>query len=179
MIELEIITDLLPPGRPFGMDAQTFLQVAANFINFAVLAIIMAVLLYRPVREILKKRNERIQGQLSQAEDTMTKATELRTTYEQKIKDISFEREEILSEARKQAAETSRKMVSAAKSEADAIRERVSAEVKSEWDRAKPEIHAAIIDVTSAMAEKFVTLTLDKEAYDKMFAETIADMEVY
>ena len=161
------------------MDAQTFLQVAANFINFAILAFIMAVLLYRPVRSILNKRNERIQGQLAQAEDDMAKATELRVLYEQKIKDISSERDEVLSEARRQAAERSRKLVSDAKAEADAIRERAAADVKSEWERAKPDVKAAIIEVTAVMAEKFVTLSLSKENYDRMFTETIADLEVY
>ena len=178
MIELEIITDLLPPGRPFGMDAQTFFQVIANFINFAVLAFLMAILLYRPVRNVLNKRNERIQGQLAQAEDDMAKATELRLSYEQKIKDISNEREEVLSEARRQAAETSRVLISEAKAEADAIRERASAEVKSEWERARPDVRTAIIEVSAVMAEKFVTLTVNKETYDRIFAETIADLEV-
>ena len=161
------------------MDAQTFLQVAANFINFVILAFIMAVLLYRPVRDVLNKRNERIQGQLAQAEDDMAKATELRSSYERKIKDISLEREEVLSEARRQAAETSRKLIAEAKAEADAIKERVAAEVKSEWERAKPDVRTAIVEVSAIMAEKFVTLALNKETYDKLFAETIADLEVY
>lgn len=176
---MEIITDLLPPGRPFGMDAQTFIQIAANFINFSILALVVALLLYRPVRDVLNKRNARISDQLAKAGDDKAEATALRLQYEQKLKDISTEREEILSAARRQAAETSRQLVSEAKAEADAIKERVSAEVKSEWDRAKPDVKAAIVEVSSIMAEKFVTLSVSKETYDKVFAETIAELEVF
>jgi F-type H+-transporting ATPase subunit b len=166
-----------PDGRVFGIDSQTLIQIIANVVNVAALAAVLAFLLYRPVRNILNKRTSRIQGQLIQAEEELDKATELRQMYEQKIEDIEREREEILGEARKNAADSSRRLIAESKKEADIIRERATANVEMEWERAENDMRTAIIDVSAVMAEKFVSLAINKETHDRLFDETISDLE--
>ena len=167
----------LPPGRVFDVDQQTIIQIVANIINVAALAAVLAFLLYRPVRNVLNKRTTKIQGQLIQAEEELEKATELRRTYEEKMEDVEREREEILGEARKVAADSSRRLLAEAKKEADSIRERAAANVEMEWERAENDMRTAIIDVSAVMAEKFVSLAINKETHDKLFDETISDLE--
>jgi len=167
----------LPPGRVFNIDQQTLIQIVANVLNVAILAAFLAYLLYRPVRTILNKRTTKIQGQLIQAEEELEKATELRHKYEQKMEDVEREREEILSEARKVAADSGRRLISDAKKEADSIRERAAANVEMEWERAENDMRTAIIDVSAVMAEKFVSLAINKETHDRLFDETISDLE--
>ena len=167
----------LPPGRVFGMDSQTLVQIIANIINVAILAAILAFLLYRPVRDILNKRTERIQGQLIQAEEELEKATELRKKFEQKMQEVDREREDILSEARKVAADSGRRLLADAKKEADAIKERAASHVEMEWKRAENDMRTAIIDVSGVMAEKFVSLAINEESHDKLFDETISNLE--
>jgi len=159
------------------MDMDTVISAGANLVNVLVLAAALAFLLYRPVRDVLRKRTERIQGQLSQAEADMAKAEELRLQYEQKIEDVQREREEILGEARKSAAENSRRIIAEAKKEADALKERASANVELEWERADAEMRNAIIEISAIMAEKFVTLAINKETHDRLFAETVVSLE--
>ena len=179
VIELDfgLVLSSLPDGRPFGMDMDTVISAGANLVNVLVLAAALAFLLYRPVRDVLRKRTERIQGQLSQAEADMAKAEELRLQYEQKIEDVQREREEILGEARKSAAENSRRIIAEAKKEADALKERASANVELEWERADAEMRNAIIEISAIMAEKFVTLAINKETHDRLFAETVVSLE--
>ena len=167
----------IPPGRVFGIDGQTLIHIVANVINVAVLAGILAFLLYRPVRDILKKRTGRIQDQLAQAEEELNKATELRKQYEQKMEDIEREREEILGEARKVAADSSRRLLADAKKEADLIKERANTGIEMEWARAEHDMRTAIIDVSAVMAEKFVSLAINKETHDRLFDETMSDLE--
>jgi len=167
----------VPPGRVFGIDSQTLIQVIAHITNVAVLAAVLAFLLYRPVRDILNKRTDRIQGQLMQAEEELEKATELRKKFEQKMSEVEREREEILSEARKVAADSSRRLLTDAKVEADAIKERAASHVEMEWKRAENDMRTAIIDVSGVMAEKFVSLSINEDAHDKLFDETISDLE--
>jgi len=167
----------LPPGRVFDIDSQTLIQIVANIVNVAVLAAVLAFLLYRPVRNVLNKRSAKIQGQLLQAEEELEKATDLRHKYEQKMEEIEREREDILGEARKVAADSSRRMLADAKKEADTIRERAAANVEIEWERAENDMRTAIIDVSSVIAEKFVTLAINKETHDKLFEESISNLE--
>jgi len=167
----------LPAGRVFGIDQQTFIQIIANVLNVAGLAAVLVYLLYRPVRTVLKKRTNRIQGQLMQAEEELENATALRHKYERRMEEVEKEREEILNEARRVAADSSRRLVAEAKKEADSIRERAAQNVEMEWERAENDMRTAIIDVSAVMAEKFVSLAINKETHDRLFAETVSDLE--
>ena len=162
--------------RLFLMETQTLINAGTNLLNVAILATVLAFLLYRPVRNILRKRMDKIQGQLSQAEEEMSKATELKLLYEKKLEDIESERDEILVEARKQAAEKGRMIVTEAKKEAESVKERATANVKLEWERAETEMRAAIIDVSAVMAEKLVALSVSKETHERLFDETMTDL---
>jgi len=177
VLDFGLVLSSLPDGRPFGMDMDTVISAGVNLVNVGILAAVLAILLYRPVRDILHKRTERIQGQLSQAEEDMAKAAELRLQYEQKLEEVHREREEILGQARKSATETSRRLIAEAKKEADALKERATANVEMEWERAESEMRTAIIDVSALLAEKFVSLAINKETHDRLFTKTMADLE--
>ena len=161
----------------FALDGQTLVQIGAQLINLAVLAFFLAKFLYKPVRNALKKREDRVEGQLAQAEEEMAKATGLKNEYEQKMQDLQQERDEVLSEARKLAAETSRRLIADAKKDAEALKERTEASIALEWEQAETEMRNAIIEASALMAEKIITLAINKEAQDKLFDETMAGLE--
>jgi F-type H+-transporting ATPase subunit b len=177
VLVFEFLLSSVPEGRLFGLDSQTLLQIIATLVNVSLLAFILSRLLYKPVQNFLQDRSEKIKGQMEQTRDDMAKATELKLLYEQKIKGAEQEREEILDDARKVAAETGRQIVAEAKNEADAIRTRAAANVEMEWERAQNEMRQAIIEVSAAMAEKFITLAINKETHDRLFAETMSELE--
>ena len=163
--------------RMFALDSQTFIQVAAQIVNLVILAFVLSKLLYKPVRNMLQKRVDRVQGQLAQAAEELEKANEMKLQYEQKIAEVQRERDDILSEARRMASDTGQRLVAEAKKEADAIRARADANVEMEWERAESEMRTAVIEVSALMAEKFVKLAIDKETHDRLFNETMADLE--
>jgi len=167
----------MPQDRLFDIDMITLTSAGANLVNVAVLAAVLAILLYNPVRKVLNKRTEKIRDQLTHAEEEFTKATELRRSYEQKIEEIAREREEILGEARKLAAESRERVLSDARAEAAQVKERTAANVALEWERAQSEMRTTIIDISAVMAEKIVKLSISKEAQDRLFDEALSDME--
>jgi len=161
----------------FGIDSQTFIAAALNLLNVGILAFVLSKILYKPVQKALQKRTDRISDQMASAEKEMADATEMKLLYEHKLEEIERERDEILAEARRMATDTSRRLVSEAKKEAETIRERAAANVDLEWQRAQTEMRTAIIDVSAVMAEKFVSLAINKDTHDKLFDETMADLE--
>lgn len=173
----EILLASVPAGRLFGLDAQTFIQVGAQLFNFLVLAFALSKLLYKPVGNFMRKRTDRIQGQLKTAEEELGKATELRVLYEQKLEEVARERDVILTDARRIAGETSQRLIADAKKDADAVRDRATANVELEWERAQSDMRLAIVEVSALMAEKFVTLAINKETHDKLFDETMESLE--
>jgi len=172
-----LLLESLPAGRLFGLDSQTVVQVIAQLINVSLLAYVLSRLLYKPVRNFLTKRNEKISDQLKQSEDSMTEANAYRQQYEYKLRNIEKERDTILDEARKQAAEKSKQIFNEARDEAEAIRTRASVEAELEMERIKDEMRHTIIEVASRMAEKFVTLSIDSETQNRLYNETMAELE--
>lgn len=177
---VEVITDpevLESNARMFGLDMNTFWSVVPQLFNVLLLFGVLTFLLYKPVRNALQKRTEKIEGQLQQAAEELKKAEELRALYEKKADEVMRERDEILADARKLAAESSARLIAEAKKEADLVREKAATNVELEWERAENEMRTAIIDVSAVMAEKFVSLAINKETHDKLFDETMADLE--
>jgi F-type H+-transporting ATPase subunit b len=172
-----LATEELRPPFLFELNVDTFTAIALNLFNVGLLALILAKVLYKPVKKALKNRTERIQRELEHAAKEMTDATELKYDYEQKLQEIERERDEILSDARKLASDASRRILNEAKQEAETIKERASASIDAEWERAQTDMRTAIIDVSAVMTEKLVKLAINKETHDKLFEETVSDLE--
>ena len=154
------------------------LPVIANSINLVILIGFLVFMLRKPVTGMLRKRTDRVQGQLREAEDELAKALDLKLQYEQKIEEISRERDEILAEAHKLAGETSRRLIAEAEKEAEIVRERASVNAAVEWSRAESEMRSKIIEASAVAAEKFVTMAINKETHDRLFTDIMADLEV-
>jgi F-type H+-transporting ATPase subunit b len=167
----------LPPERLFAIDEQTLRQMVFILINAAVLAFVLSKLLYAPVLKILTDRRERIRADIETAEESKAEALKLKAEYEQKMKDITAEKNEILEAANKLASEKSRNREAAAKSEAEAIRTRAKKDIELEKERAKGEMKQEIIDISSLMVTKFLNRTIDADVHEQLFNEAMADLE--
>lgn len=164
--------------RPLiDMDAQMFLDMLPNLLNFIVLAVIMTWLLYKPVRRILQARADRVEGEMKDAALSKASAAELKTMYEQKVKDIETERAAILDEARKLANENRERIVGDAKAEAADVKARAERDIATEKEQIKGAVHQAIIEISTDMAAKLINATIDKNAHDKLFSEAMAELE--
>jgi F-type H+-transporting ATPase subunit b len=165
------------PGRLFGLDAQTVRQIIAQSINLVVLAFVLSKLLYKPVREMLLQRTARIRDQLNDAEKEKASALELKAEYESYMKNVEREKDEILDAARKLATEKSNEQLASARTEADATKTRAFREIEMEQERVRDEMKQAVINVSSAMVAKFLTRTIDAAEHDRLFDETMAELE--
>ena len=167
----------LPPDRFFDMDMQTLIQTGVNALIVIALGVILTKILYAPVRGFLRDRTNRVQSQLDHARDSKAAASELRARYESQLKNIDLEKASILDESRKLAAEQSVRIVSAAKDEAKDIKVRANLEVEAERKRIQDELHTAVIDISSDIAEKLLKISIDKTAHDRLFTEGLAELE--
>jgi len=171
------LLEALPPDRFFDMDMQTLIQTGVNAVIVIILGIVLTKILYKPVRKFLSDRTERIQNQLDHAKDSKAAASELRLRYDSRLKNIDLERASIIDESRKLASEQREHILNTAKDEAKEIKMRASLEVEAERKRIKDELHTAVIDISSDIAEKLLGLSIDKKAHDRLFAEGLDELE--
>jgi len=164
-------------GRVFGLDAQLVFDACMQLFNVCVLAALLSYLLYKPVQKFLKERADKIKSQINKAAEDMAAASDLKEQYTGNLKGIEKERQEILDAAQKLAQEKSRDVMQEAKKEADAIKERAHLDIVKEQEQIREALRLHIIETASKMAEKLVTSTIDKEVQDKIFNETLKELE--
>ena len=164
--------------RPlFSMDTQTFISVGIQLFNACLLAVALRHFLYKPVRKFMQKRTEGIKDQMNSAEETKAKANELIELYEKKLEDLETEKAEALDIAKEQAAALSKEMIDTAKKEIAAIRVHANDLIRKERERADEDMKQYIIEIASYMAGKFVALSMDEESQNKIFEESLSELE--
>jgi F-type H+-transporting ATPase subunit b len=168
---------MVPRGRIFDLDVQTAISSVIVLVHVLILAFVMSKLLYKPVRQFLFDRTKRITEQLRHAEESVQSADTMKAEYEQALKGVDKERNEILEMARKLAADRTREQVAEARTEADAIKNRALREIEREREQAGAEIKRAVIDISTVMVSKFLTKEMDAETHERLFEETMAELE--
>jgi len=162
--------------RLFNLDAQllqdTILLAVAVFFLFLALS----YLLFNPVRNMLRNRQEGIANDIKSAEDDKKDAAALKAEYEAKLKDIDKEAEQILSEARKKAQMNASRIEGEAKEEAARIIQNANEEAELSKKRAMDEVKQEMITVASMMAAKVVAANIDATIQETLVEETLKEM---
>ena len=110
----------------FDLTPQLLHDAVLSMIAVFSLFLVASHFLFNPVRDMMKKRQEKIQEELDDAKQNQDAAQSLRTEYEEKLKNVEKEAEEILSAARQKALANENRIVAEAKEEAVRIREPIS-----------------------------------------------------
>ena len=166
------------PGmeRLFNLDFQLLHDAILVAIAVFVLFLVMSYLLFNPARDLLKRRQEKIQSDIDTAEADKTEALSLKAEYESKMKNVDQEAEEILSAARKKALSNEAKIVADAKEEAARIIRQANAEVELERKKAADDMKREMIEIASLMAGKVVAASIDTTVQNTLVEETLKEV---
>lgn len=175
-ISTVVLAEAAAPGRIFGLDAQLVHDAVLLGINIFIIFVLASYLLFKPARELLKKRQDKIQGDLDAAAQDKEKAAALVSEYTEKLDKVDVEAEAILSEARRKAKMNENQIVEQAKEEAGRIVKRAEGEIELERKRALEDVKQEMIDIASVMAKKAVSDQVDVNIQDRLVEETIREM---
>lgn len=149
-----------------------WLTVAAQIVNFLVLAWLLKRFLYRPVVEAMARREERIASRLEQAELREKEAQAEAHTYREKVAQIDRDREAHLAQARDAAERERHELIEAARNEAQASRERW----QQELDREQADFRAALVRELAEAAIDVARRTLADLADAQLEGQAIATL---
>ena len=162
--------------RLFDLDLQLLADATLTAISVFVLFLLASYLLFNPARELLKKRQDKIKGDLDSALKDKEDAAALKEEYDAKMKDIKRESEEILSEARKKAKANEAQIIAEAKEEANRIRKNAETEAALEKQKAYDEMKQEMIAIASLMAGKVVAKSIDTTIQESLVEETLKEV---
>ena len=132
--------------------------------------------LFNPVRKMMKNRQERIKNDIESAREDKESAGALKLEYEEKLKNIDKEAEQILSEARAKALKNEDQIVARAKEEAAAIIARANKEAELEKQKAADDVKKEMVVLAGVMAAKMVKVSVDAAVQNSLIDETLKEM---
>ena len=162
-------------GRLFGLDYQLLFDAAITAINVFILFLLLSVILFNPVRNMLKKRQDKITSDRETANQSREEALAMKAEYEEKLKAANKEAELILSDARKTAVHNE-KIIDEAKEEAARIIERANKEAELEKQKAADDVKQQIVAVSAMIASKLIAKSIDESESNAIIEQTLNEM---
>lgn len=171
-----IQTMLLTEGHIFELNAQLINDILLQGIATFILFFFLSGILFEPVKKILNNRTEKIKSDLESADKNKEAAAALKAEYDNKLKNIQKEKEEILTAARKKAQRREAEIVEEANAEAARIMNRVNQEIEWEKSKVSDDMRKEIVRVATAMAVKIIEQQIDESKQDTLIEDTLKEM---
>ncbi len=162
--------------RLINFDPQWINDVVITGVNIFILFFAMSYLLFDPARAFLEKRRQKIANDLETAKTSKEDAVALKAEYEDKLKAINKEAEQIMDEARKKAKKQEAEILAEAREEAARILERANREIDLERKKALEDVKTEIVSIAAMMAGKAVAASMDAGLQDSLIEETLKEM---
>ncbi len=163
-------------ARLFDLDFQLLHDAVLMIIAVFFLFLIVSNKLFNPARKFLQARQQKISDEIENAKQDKEAAQALKLEYEEKMKNIDKEAEQILSEARAKALKNEAQIEAKAKEEAAGIIARAQKEAELEKQKAADDVKKEMINLASIMAGKVVKASIDTTVQDSLIDETIKEM---
>ncbi len=151
-----------------------FWSILFTVINLLILFVAMKIFLFKPVRNIIAKRQEEADAAAKEAEARAAEAEQRKADYDKAVAKTEAEREKILTDARKQADEEYQSMLAEARSEAEMIKKEASTEGEKRKQRIISEAGKEIGDMIASATTKILGNVDESELYDA-FLNTMED----
>lgn len=159
--------------RLFNLDAQLIHDAIFLMISMLVMFTFLSYFLFNPVRDFLRKRQERIRQEIATAQTDREEATALRKEYEERLSRADQEAEQILAQARQKALKAEAKILEEARKEAALIMERADRQIELERKKAVDDMRREIVELSSLIAAKATKGAVNPEIQAAFVEETL------
>lgn len=132
-------------------------------VSFFTLFLLLKKMAYKPILNMMKKREETIKASLDKAEETRVEAERLFEEYKNQLDEARKEAQKIIEEGRAVAENAKQEINQKANEEAKKILDSAQNEIRAEKEKALVEIQTNLADLVVEAASKVVQKSLDKE----------------
>lgn len=151
-------------------------QILISLGNLCLLFFIMKFFLYKPVKNVLAKRQSELDSHYTAAENAETEALADRRAWEDKLAGANAEADAIIKKASDNAAYRGEQIVANAKEQADSILRIAKTEAELERKKAAEGIKREIVEVSGALTEKILEREINTEDHRALIDSFIEDI---
>ena len=154
-------------------------QIVISLVNLVLLFLIMKRFLFKPVKNILAKRQEEIELQYTAAENAENEANKSRREWQGKLDGANAEADAIIQKATDNAKYRGDKMIAEASEKAESIIRVAKAEAELEMKKAADSIKREIVEVSGALTEKMLEREINNDDHRNLidsFIEKVGEI---
>ena len=155
------------------LDGWTFL---AQVCNLMIQLVIFKKLLLNPVKKVIAERKAKADSQIADAEKLRTEAEAMKAEYEQNLQNARTEANEIVAAAPKTAAARSEELLGEARAQAAALKQKAEADIAQERKKAVNEVKDEIGGMAMEIASKVVEREIKEADHQDLIDEFIKNV---
>ena len=152
-----------------------WVTVIANVVNVLVFFALMRHFLFKPVNEIIEKRNALIQGDLDEAAKEKEDAIKLKTEYEASIADAKQEAADIIDKTKKASAKEHDEAVAKTQEETAKMIADAKESIEADKEKAMSSLRQEIATIAMAAATQVINRNIDEEANKKYLDDFLGE----
>lgn len=155
------------------LDGWTFL---AQICNLMIQLVIFKKLLLNPVKKVIAERKAKTDSQIADAEKLRTEAEAMKAEYEQNLQNARTEANQIVAAAQKTAAARSEELLGEARAQAAALKQKAEADIAQERKKAVNEVKDEIGGMAMEIASKVVEREIKEADHQDLIDEFIKNV---
>ena len=149
----------------------------AVFLAFIVLLLVVFYFAYKPVKNLIKKRGDYVEGKIKTAETREQESEKLLKEANEEIKAKKIEAMGIVEKAKEDANKERAAILEKTKEEKQAEIKRTKEQIAQEIEASKDEIHREIVSVALDASSKVLEREVNKKDNEKLIDSFIDDLK--
>ena len=155
------------------LDGWTFL---AQICNLMIQLLIFKKFLLNPVKNVIAERKAKADSQIADATKLRTEAEAMKAEYEQNLQNARTEANQIVAAAQKTASARSEEIVGEARAQAAALKQKAEADIAQERKKAVNEVKDEIGGIAMEIASKVVEREIKEADHKDLIDEFIKNV---
>ena len=155
------------------LDGWTFL---AQICNLMIQLVIFKKFLLKPIKQVIADRKAKADSEIADAQKLRTEAEAMKAEYEQNLQNARTEANQIVTAAQKTATARSEEIVGEARAQAAALKQKAEADIAPERKKAVNEVKDEIGGIAMEIASKVVEREIKEEDHKDLIDEFIKNV---
>ena len=155
------------------LDGWTFL---AQICNLMIQLVIFKKFLLKPIKQVIADRKAKADSEIADAQKLRTEAEAMKAEYEQNLQNARTEANQIVAAAQKTAAARSEELLDEARAQAAALKQKAEADIAQERKKAVNEVKDEIGGMAMEIASKVVEREIKEADHQDLIDEFIKNV---
>lgn len=148
----------------------------SQLINFIAMIVILHTLLYKRVLDMLRKRTERIEQSINEADQVKEQLANAKRDYDAEIARARQEAAQILAQAQERARAQEAEIVAQARQEAERVRDEAREQAERERDQLMREVKDQLAEVVAMAAGQVLKAEVSPKVHAQLIEESLAEL---